>query len=117
MRVLLLTACLIAGAGAWAAPARAQLLSDPADGPVCRRPEVLDVVGRELKRRIVYAHINRASISEEPTAESDVVRCGLCLDAPRYDSDRAGGGPAPFCEPHAFQVQNLRAGFVVLGVD
>ena len=62
MRWLLPTTCLIACLIAFPHEGRAQLLYDPADGPVCRRPEVLDVVWQELHRRIVYAGIDPARV-------------------------------------------------------
>jgi hypothetical protein len=110
MRWLLLTTML---AGAAAQPAQAQISASP-DGPVCRRPEVLEFVGRELRRRILYARIDRAYVWEEPTAETDVVRCSVCLD-PR--PAEPGQDPARACQTHAFEVQSLRAGFVVRGID
>jgi hypothetical protein len=86
---------------------------EPIQGPVCRRQEVLDLVGNVLRPRAHYAHLDPDSVAEEPTTEPDVVHCRFCLTVPYYDTPVAGKVPLARCEPHEFDVRTLARGLVV----
>jgi hypothetical protein len=113
----LLTMLAIAALCGPALPAAAQIFGEPANGPVCRRPEVLAVVRRELRRRAVYVEVDYQSVWEEPTGEPDVVRCGVSAATPTYDFPQAGDVPVPARKQHFYDVKVLPAGYVVLGVE
>lgn len=117
MRAILVLAILVLTIlAAWAMPARAQLPAAP-DTPVCRRTEVLDLVGRELRKRVTYADIDPATIYEAPTEDGAVVQCSVCLEVRAFDTERSGPVPAVTCQLHRYAVRTLPGGFSISDVE
>jgi hypothetical protein len=80
---------------------------------VCRLPTVVDVMAQELRARWYYSRINPALIQEAPTADGELMRCGVCVKIDMYDMGRYGDRPLGRCVLHTFSVQAVRNGFVV----
>jgi hypothetical protein len=82
-------------------------------GPVCREPTVVDEIAREIRTQQYYSQVDPALITEQPTADPEVVRCQVCVQAAPYDMDRFGEQPIRRCVAHAFEVRIVQSGFVV----
>ena len=115
MRVCLAMGALAAWITVGAHPARAW--TPFPSGAICRRPEVLDLVGRDLRARVAYASIDPRSVWERPSATANMVSCGVCLEVKVYDMPYFGPAPARVCQVHQFEVKRVLAGFVVSNVD
>lgn len=82
-------------------------------GPVCREPSVVDEMTREIHARDYYTRVDPALVTEQLTAEPNVVRCDVCVQATPYAMTRFGEQPIRHCVAHGFEVRILRLGFVV----
>jgi hypothetical protein len=81
--------------------------------PICRTPSVLELMGREVRKRDHYAHIEPYLVAEVPDSAPNVVLCGAPFWTLSYDA-RRGVGVAFLCyEQHEFRVHALSNGFVV----
>jgi hypothetical protein len=87
-----------------------------APASICHRGELLDSVDRTLAGRQAYSQIDRATITEQPTHDPAVVRCGACLVVFTYDTRVYGARAAMHCQPLHFDVQSLTDGLRVLDV-
>ena len=82
-------------------------------GPVCREPSVVDEMKREIRLQNYYTQVNPNLVIEQSTAEANVVRCQVCVQAAPYEMTRFGDRPIRQCMAHAFEVRILPAGFLV----
>jgi hypothetical protein len=82
-------------------------------GPICRVPEVLDVMTREIRRRDYYAFIDARLIDEVPEPAPNTVWCGVTVRTISYDARIAPDFPLRKCERHIFRVRALLNGYVV----
>lgn len=82
-------------------------------GPVCREPSVVDEITREVRTRDYYSLIDPRLVTEQPTADPRVVRCGVCVQSTPYDTTRFRDHPIEQCVARGFEVRILPAGFVV----
>jgi hypothetical protein len=103
--VRLLTLLLLA---AGTVPAMAQTRR-----PVCREDSVVDQMTREVRAQNYYTSVNPRLVTEQPTADPNVVRCQVCVQSEPYDTLRFGERPIERCLAHEFEVQIKPGGFVV----
>jgi hypothetical protein len=82
-------------------------------GPVCREPAVVDEMTREIRATTYYAEVDPRLVTEQPTIDSRVVRCQVCVRMAPYDTMRFGDRPIRQCLAHGFEVLILPTGFVV----
>jgi hypothetical protein len=82
-------------------------------GPVCREASVVDVIAREVRALDYYGRVNPRLITEQPTADSRVVRCQVCVQSAPYNIVRYGERPIAQCLARDVDVQILDNGFVV----
>jgi hypothetical protein len=82
-------------------------------GPVCREPSVVDEMTRQIRLQDYYTRVNPALVTEAGTAEANVVRCQVCVQAAPYEMTRFGDRPIRQCLAHDFEVRIVPAGFVV----
>jgi hypothetical protein len=82
-------------------------------GPVCREPSVVDEMTREVRAQAYYTDVNPALVTEQPTADANVVRCQVCVQSTPYETLRYGDQPIRACLAHGFEVRIVPAGFVV----
>jgi hypothetical protein len=85
-------------------------------GPVCREASVVDEMTREVRAGDYYADVDPRLVTEQPTADRNVVRCQVCVLSAPYDTVRFGDRPVARCESRGFEVQILPGGFVVHAV-
>src|SRR3954467_1408046 len=71
-------------------------------GPVCRSPNVVRVMARELDDRAAYSVLEPSLIAQTPSQDPRIVRCDLCLPITWYDTPRFGDLMLVTCEPHTF---------------
>lgn len=90
------------------------LAADP--GPVCGRPEVLDMVAEILARRGTPALIE-AGAGEIPTREANTVRCAVRLNTRFYDTDRYGYVPQYRAATFQYLVRAGQNGLFVTAAD
>lgn len=82
-------------------------------GLVCREPAVVDEMTREIRGQSYYAEVDPRLVTEQPTIDSRVVRCQVCVLMAPYDTMRFGDRPIRRCEAYGFEVLTLPTGFVV----
>lgn len=82
-------------------------------GPVCREPNVVDEMTRQIRARNYYTIVNPKLVIEQPTADPRLVRCEVCVQSAPYDTIRFGDHPVAQCLAHDFEVTILPSGFVV----
>jgi hypothetical protein len=82
-------------------------------GPVCREPTVVDEMAREIRTRQYYSQVDPALVTEQPTADPEIVRCQVCVQAAPYNMTRFGEQPVRQCIAHDFEVRIVQSGFVV----
>jgi hypothetical protein len=82
-------------------------------GPACREASVVDEMTRDIRARDYYSNVNPMLVTEQPTAEPNIVHCQVCVQDAPYETTRYGDQPVRQCRPHTFEVRILRAGFVV----
>ena len=82
-------------------------------GPVCREPSVVDEMTREVRARDYYTSVDPRLVTEQPTADPQVVHCNVCVQLAPYDTLRFGDHPIQRCVAHGFEVRIVPAGFVV----
>jgi hypothetical protein len=82
-------------------------------GPVCREPSVVDEMTRQIRLEDYYTRVDPTLVTEQITAEANVVRCQVCVQAAPYDMTRFGDRPIRQCFAHDFEVRIVPAGFVV----
>ena len=100
-RVLAGLAMLVA-----AAPAGAQTL-------LCRRPEVLQEVGRIVRERNIYNQVDALSANEAPTARADAVICEADMTTIAYRRTASGWQPEQLRQRLRYDVQVTGNRFVV----
>jgi hypothetical protein len=101
-----ITACMLALVAAGQAKAFER-------GPVCRESTVVDEMTREIRSRSYYAEVDPRLVTEQPTTDSRVVRCQVCVQMSPYDTMRFGDRPIQQCQAHGFEILILTRGFVV----
>ncbi len=82
-------------------------------GPVCREPTVVDEMAREIKVQQYYSHVDPALVTEQPTADPQIVRCQVCVQVAPYNMTRFGEQPIRQCVAHDFEIRIVQSGFVV----
>jgi hypothetical protein len=101
----------------WTATLMLLLAATPAlayeRGPVCREPTVVDEMTREIRADNYYADVDPRLITEQPTLDPRVIRCGVCVLYAPYNTVRFGDYPIARCVARGFDVLTLSNGFVV----
>jgi hypothetical protein len=82
-------------------------------GPACREASVVDEMTRQIVAQSYYARVDPRLVTEQPTIDSNVVRCQVCVQLTPYDMARFGDRPIRQCVAHGFEVLILPDGFVV----
>jgi hypothetical protein len=82
-------------------------------GPVCREPNVVDEMTREIRADNYYADVDQRLITEQPTLDPRVIRCDVCVLYAPYNTVRFGDYPIARCVARGFDVLTLSNGFVV----
>ena len=72
---------------------------------LCRRPEVLQEVGRILEARNVYNQIDDATIREAPTTQANAVVCHAAVSSIGYAPTKTGWQPWHVRSEHRYDVQ------------
>lgn len=86
-------------------------------GPICNRPEVLEVVAAGLAARGATVDMLWGAAGQAPTGQQDLVLCSVWVRRHRYDTDRFGYLPIPDDGVHRYTVRVRRNGLFVGGVD
>jgi hypothetical protein len=82
-------------------------------GPACREPTVVDEMTREIRAENYYADVDPRLVTEQPTRDTRVVRCDVCVLYAPYNTIRFGDQPIARCVARGFDVLMLTNGFVV----
>ena len=82
-------------------------------GPACREPSVVDEITRQVKARNYYDRVDPRLVTEQPTADPQIVRCQVCVLSAPYDTTRLDDHPIEQCVADNFEVRMLPRGFVV----
>jgi hypothetical protein len=82
-------------------------------GPVCREPTVVDEMAREIRTQQYYSEVDPALVTEQPTANPEIVRCLVCVQLAPYNMTRFGEQPIRRCVARDFEVRIVQSGFVV----
>ena len=81
--------------------------------PVCREVSVVEEMTRQIKAAEYYSQVDPRLVTEQPTADPHVVRCGVCVELAPYNTLRFGDQPIRQCRMHMFEVEIYPAGFLV----
>ena len=108
-------AALVAAVAGAAATDRAHGVEG--EGPICSRPEVLDVVAAGLAARGAMMDMQWGAAGQAPTGQQGLVLCSVRVRLHRYDTDRFGYLPVPVEGVHHYTVRVRQNGFFVGGVD
>lgn len=87
------------------------------EGPICNRPEVLEVVAAGLAARGAMVDMQWGAAGQAPTGQQDLVLCSVRVRLHRYDTDRFGYLPIPVDGVHHYTVRVRQNGLFVGGVD
>jgi hypothetical protein len=82
-------------------------------GPACREASVVDEMTRQIGAQSYYAQVDPRLVTEQPTIDSNVVRCQVCVQLTPYYMARFGDRPIRQCVAHGFEILILPDGFVV----
>ena len=82
-------------------------------GPACREHSVVDEITRQVKARNYYGRVDPRLVTEQPTADRQVVRCQVCVLSAPYDTTRLDDHSIEQCVADNFEVRILPRGFVV----
>ena len=91
----------------------AALRAEVLPGPVCSRPEVLDVVATDIARNGVASTIVPGGVGEIPTVLPGAVRCAVRVSTRFFDTNRFGLVPQYRVSVLEFTVRSGRNGLFV----